>query len=167
MFAHDYATWSLGLTVSYPLGRSYEDAALARATVARRQAAQRLASLQLEAAEAVRKAVRQVHSTAQRIEAARAGVTLAEQRVDTEERRYEVGLSTSFLVTQAQRDLVQAQVTQLQATLDHQMALVDFEALQQAPALGAGQTVGLEGSSVVRLPTPAPSGVFRGGAGGQ
>ncbi len=76
-----------------------------------------------------------MHSTSERVDAARAGATFAEQRLDTEQRRFEVGLSTSFLVTQAQRDLLQAEVSLLQATLDHQSALVSFEALQQAPAL--------------------------------
>jgi HAE1 family hydrophobic/amphiphilic exporter-1 len=165
MFTNDYATWSLGVTVNYPLGRSYEEAGLARAGVERAQAAQRIASLQLEAAETIRRAGRQVYSTAERIEAARAGATLAEQRFDTERRRFEVGLSTSFLVTQAQRDLVQAQVNLLQATLDHQSSLVNFEALQQAPPLVAGDAMGLSGANIVWLPTSAPRGVFRQGVG--
>ena len=83
-----------------------------------------------------------MRSTAERVDAARAGATLAEQRLDAEQRRYEVGLSTTFLVTQAQRDLLQAQVNLLQTTLDYQSALVSFEAVQQAPPLGAGETVG-------------------------
>jgi outer membrane protein len=165
VFNPDYATWSLGLTVSYPIGHSYEEAGLARAGVERRQAAQRIASLQLEAGEAVRQAARQVRSTAERIEAARAGATLADQRLDTEQRRFEVGLATSFLVTQAQRDLVQAQVNLLQATLDHQSSLVNFEAVQQAPPLAAGtDTLAVRGGDIVRLPTSNPSGVFRQGA---
>jgi hypothetical protein len=106
-----------------------------------------------------------VRSTAERIDAARAGETLAEQRLDAEQRRYGVGLSTTFLVTQAQRDLLQAQVNLLQATLDHQSALVNFEALQQAPSLNAGETLGVRGSNIVVLPTPAPRGLFRQGAG--
>jgi HAE1 family hydrophobic/amphiphilic exporter-1 len=165
VFSHDYATWSVGFTMSYPIGGSYEEAALVRADFERRQAAQRIASLQLDIAEAIRRAARQVRSTSERIEAARAGATLAEQRFDTEQRRFEVGFSTSFLVTQAQRDLVQAQVNLLEATLDHQSSLVTFEALQQAPPLSAGETVGLTGASVVRLPIAAPRGVFRDGPG--
>jgi HAE1 family hydrophobic/amphiphilic exporter-1 len=161
VFTNDFATWSFGLTVSYPLGQSYEDASLARAGVERRQAAQRIASLQLEVAEAVRQAGRQVRSTAERIDAARAGATLAGQRVDTEQRRFEVGLTTSFLVTQAQRDLVQAEVNLLQATLEHQSALASFEALQLAPPLGASDSATLSGSNIVWLPAPAPRGVFR------
>ena len=91
--------------------------------------------------------------------------TVARQRLDVEQRRYEVGLSTSFLVTQAQRDLLQTEVNLLQATLDHQSALVSFEALQQAPALGDSQPTELAGlerhSSSGRR---APTGLFRPGS---
>ncbi len=44
--------------------------------------------------------------------------------------------------------LLQTEVNLLQASLDHQSALVSFEALQQAPALGEGQPVNLRGSNV-------------------
>jgi outer membrane protein TolC len=166
VFTNEYSTWSFGLTVSYPLGTSYEEAGAARASIERRQAAARIASLQVATADAIRQAARQVRSTAERIEAARAGAELARQRLDVEQQRYGVGLATSFLVTQAQRDLAQAEVNLLQATLDHQSALVAFEALQQAPP-AAGESVGLRGSDVVRVPTPAPRGVFRQTAGAE
>ena len=164
MFQSSYPSWSFGLSVNYPLGRSFEEAGLARAQVERRQAAQRIASLQLEIGETLRQAVRQVHSTAERIEAARAGQTVARQRLDVEQRRFEVGLSTSFLVTQAQRDLLQTEVNLLQAMLDHQSALVSFEALQEAPALN-GAEPDLRGTPVVPIPITAPAGVFRPGSG--
>src|SRR4029077_8436103 len=141
------------------------DASLARAYVERRQATQRIASLQLQTAETVRQAARQVGSTAERIDAARAGATLAQERLDAEQRRYNVGLSTTFLVTQAQRDLLQAQVNLLQTTLDYQSSLVNFEAVQQAPPLTAGDTVGVRGANVVVLPPPTPNGLFRPSAG--
>src|SRR5262249_3697994 len=93
-FTPDYPAWSLGITVSYPIGRSYEDARLARAEIERQQAAQRIASLRLDAAAAVRQAARQVRSTAERVETARAGAALAEQRFENERRRFDAGLST-------------------------------------------------------------------------
>ena len=165
VFGRDYPTWSFGVTVSYPVGRSFEEMNAVRAGVERRRAAERVASLKLDVAEAIRQAARQVRSTAEREEAARAGATLAEQRYESERRRYEAGLSTSFLVTQAQRDLLQAQVNLLQATLDCQSSLVSFEALQLAPAIGAGDTIAVSGSSVVLMPTRAPGGIFRPGSG--
>jgi outer membrane protein TolC len=160
-FGPDYPTWSVGVTVSKSFGRTYEDASRARADVERRQAAQRISSLQLQAAETIRQAGRQIRSTAERIDAARAGATLAQQRLDAEQRRYDAGLSTTFLVTQAQRDLLQAQVNLLQTTLDHESALVNFEAVQQAPAGVGVDTLSPTGTSVLPLPTPAPRGVFR------
>jgi len=165
VFTSDYPTWSLGLTVSYPIGRSFEAASYARADVERRQAAQKIASLRVQAAETVRRAGRQVHSTAERVEAARAGATLAGERLQAEQRRFSAGLSTTFLVTQAQRDLLEAQVNLLQTTLEYESALVNFEAVQEAPPLAAGDTVGVRGANVVLLPTPAPRGIFRPGAG--
>ena len=161
VFTDDYPAWSLGLTVSYPIGTSFEAASHARAQVERRQSAERIASLQIEAAETVRRAGRQVRSTAERIEAARATASLAQERLDTEQRRFNVGLSTTFLVTQAQRDLLEAQVNLLQTTLEFESALVNFEAVQQAPPLTAGATLGLSGSNVVLVPTPSPRGLFR------
>ena len=160
-FSPDYRTWSLGVTVSYPLGRSYEDASLVRAQVEQRQTAQRIASLRLEAAETIRQAGRQIQSAGERVDAARAGAGLARDRFDAEQRRYEVGLSTTFLVTQAQRDLLQAEVNLLQTLLDYQSSLVTFEAVQEAPPLTGGETLTLRGANVVVLPTSAPRGLFR------
>ena len=94
-----------------------------------------------------------MRSTAERVDAARAGATLAEQRLDAEQRRYDVGLSTTFLVTQAQRDLLQAQVNLLQTTLDYESSLVNFEAVQQAPPLSPGAPVIVDGSAVQPVPT--------------
>ena len=164
-FGADFPTWSVGVTLSYPLGRSYEEASLARAEVEQRQAAQRLASLRVQTEASVRQAARQVRSTSERVDAARASATLAQERLDTEQKRFEAGLSTTFLVTQAQRDLLQAQVTLLQTMLDHEASLVSFEAVQQAPPLAAGRAISVRNGDVVLIPPDAPQGIFRLGSG--
>jgi hypothetical protein len=79
-----------------------------------------------------------------------------------EQRRYEVGLSTTFLVTQAQRDLLEAQVNLLQTSLDHESALVNFEAVQQAAESGV-DAGGSRGAEIAPLPAPSPRGLFRAG----
>jgi hypothetical protein len=99
------------------------------------------------------------------VKAARARVTFNEERLQAEQRRFEVGLSTTFLVTQAQRDLLEAQVNLLQTTLEYESAIVNFEAVQQAPPHEAGDTVGARSAAVVQLPTSEPRGIFRPGAG--
>jgi outer membrane protein TolC len=164
-FSDDYPSWSVGVTVSYPLGQSLEEASRVRAQIERRQVSSRIESLRIEAAETVRRAGRQVTSTAERVEAARAGAALAEERLDSEQRRFEVGLSTTFLVTQAQRDLLEAQVNLLRTSLEFESALVSFEAVQQAPPIAVGAAVTVRGGNVVLVPTPAPRGLFRNGSG--
>ena len=63
----------------------------------------------------VRDAALRVEQNRQRIETAQLGRELAEQRLDAEQKRFEVGMSTSFLVIQAQRDLAVARNNELQA----------------------------------------------------
>jgi outer membrane protein TolC len=130
----DYPTWNLGLTFSYPIGTSAAEADLARARIERDQAAARLRSLEMAVVRQVREAGFLVEQNQQRIETARLGRELAEQRLEAEQRRFEVGMSTSFLVIQAQRDLAVARNNELQTHLDYQLALVAFETVQTASA---------------------------------
>jgi outer membrane protein TolC len=132
LFGRDYPTWSVGVNVSYPLGESAEQASAARAALERTQAGERLKSDEGRAIQQVRDAGWKVEMNAKRIETTRAARELAEQRLDAERKRFEVGMSTSFLVIQAQRDLAQAKTNELGAVLAYDLALVDFEALQTA-----------------------------------
>jgi outer membrane protein len=131
VFGADYPTWTVGLTLSYPLGRSVDEANLARAQVERDQAAARVRSLELSVVREVREAALRLEQNRQRIETARLGRELAEQRLDAEQRRFEVGMSTSFLVIQAQRDLAVARDNEQRAYLDYQLAAVAFERVQE------------------------------------
>jgi outer membrane protein TolC len=128
----DFPTWSVGFTMTYPIGRSTEEANLARARIERDQAAARVRSLELEVVRQVRDAALRVEQNRQRIETTRLGRELAEQRLDAERKRFEVGMSTSFLVIQAQRDLAVARDNELRAALEHQLAQVEFERVQRS-----------------------------------
>jgi outer membrane protein len=138
VLSSDFPTWSVGLTLTYPVGRSIEEANVARAQLERDQAAARVRSLELVVVREVRNAALRVEQNRQRIETARAGRELAEQRVDAEQKRFEVGMSTSFLVIQAQRDLAIARDNELRSYLDYQLAVVTYERVQQVGRLGLG-----------------------------
>jgi HAE1 family hydrophobic/amphiphilic exporter-1 len=127
----DFPTWTLGVTMSYPLGKSVEEANLARARIERDQAAARLRAVELTAVREVRDAALRLEQNRQRIETAQLGRELAEQRLDAEQRRFEAGMSTSFLVIQAQRDLAVARNNELESNLQYQLAVVAFEAAQR------------------------------------
>jgi len=137
----NYPTWNLALNFSYPLGASAQEAQVARAKVQLNQSAAQLRSLELQVATDVTNAALQVQSGLTRYQAATVARSLAQQRLDAEQSRFDVGLSTNFLVVQAQRDLATAQNTELRALLDYRRALVDYERLQETPSTrGAGIT---------------------------
>ena len=93
---------------------------------------------------------------ARRIETTRAARELAEQRLDAEQKRFEVGMSTSFLVIQAQRDLAQAKTNELSAVLAYDLSLVDFEALQQAAPAGQATSTSSQQTAATVVATAPP-----------
>jgi outer membrane protein len=133
VFTNDFPTWTVGVTVSYPLGTSSADANLERARLQRGQGHARRRSLEMRIATEVRDAARAVRTNLQRVEATRASRLLGERRLAAEQRRFEVGLSSTFLVFQAQRDLAQARNREEVAILDYTRSLVDFDAVQEVP----------------------------------
>jgi len=132
LFTSQYPTWNVGISVNYPIGQATEEANYARAKLAHRQSEERLKSAEARVVQQVRDAWRKIGMNAKRVDTTRAARELAEQRLDAERKRFDVGMSTSFLVIQAQRDLAQAKTNELAATLAYDLALVDFDALQQA-----------------------------------
>jgi outer membrane protein TolC len=147
-----YPTWTAGVSVSYPLGQSVEEANFARAKLQRSQSDERLKSAEGRVIQQVRNAAWNIEMNGKRIETTRAARELAEQRLDAERKRFDVGMSTSFLVIQAQRDLAQARTNELNAILAYDLSLVQFEAIQEAPGALPAATI-----------TTAPVGTTPGG----
>jgi outer membrane protein len=150
LFGRDYPTWAVGLSVSYPIGQSVDDANYARARLETTQSQERLKSAEARVIQQVRDASWKIEMNAKRIQTTRAARELAEQRLDAEQKRLDVGLSTSFLVIQAQRDFAQAKTNELGAVLAYDLALVDFDALQQAGPAGTAQ-------AAAGSPAPSPA----------
>ncbi len=136
--ARDFPNWNVALNLTYPLGGGAANASYARARVQRNQSAAQLRALELQVATEVTNGALQVQSSLQRYQAATVARGLAQQRLDAEQSRFDVGLSTNFFVVQAQRDLSTAQNSELRALLDYRKAIVDYERVQQSPAARAG-----------------------------
>jgi outer membrane protein TolC len=155
LFLSKYPTWTAGVNVTYPLGRSADDANYARARIEEAQTEQRLKSVQAKAVQELRDAAWQIEMNGKRIETTRAARDLAEQRLDAERKRFDVGMSTNFLVIQAQRDLAQARTNELSAILAYDLSLVNFESLQLAgPAQQTGSQQGSGGQGGQPSSTP-------------
>jgi outer membrane protein TolC len=132
VFGFDFPTWSLGVRFSYPILNRTAGAGAARARIARDQASAALRRLELQVATDVRQAGRAVETNFKRVASTRAARVLQERRLDAEEKRFAAGMSTNFLVTQAQRDLALAEVNELRAIADYRKSVVNFERVQEA-----------------------------------
>ncbi len=140
MLSGAFPAWTFGVTVSYPLGTSSAEANMARARLQLAQGQVSLRNLELQITTSVRDVARQVQTNQKRVEATTATRKLMEQRLVAEQKKFAAGMSTNFLVFQAQRDLADAQNNELSAILDYNRSLVDFETVQEAPTAG-GSTV--------------------------
>src|SRR5438874_10138437 len=101
------------------------------------------------------------------IETTRVARTLADQPLDAERKRLDVGMSTSFLVIQAQRDLAQAKTNEVSAVLAYDLSLVDFEALQLAGPSGQSTGGAASASAAPAAGAPAAGGTTAGPAAGR
>ncbi|MEX2271767.1 MAG: TolC family protein [Vicinamibacterales bacterium] len=137
VFGFVYPNWSVGVNFSYPIGKAAAEANHARATLQRRQDEAQLKQLELGIVQQVRAQARNVTSNFQRVQSTRLARELAEQRYAAEQKRFDVGLSTLFQLTQVQRDVVQQRNAELNAIIQYNQSLVDFQLVQVAP-LGGG-----------------------------
>ncbi len=169
LFAANYPTWTVGFTVSYPLGKSFEEATLARTQLQRTQATAQLRSAEFKAVREIRQAALQLEQNRQRIETTRVARELSEQRLDAEQRRFEVGMSTNFNVIQAQRDLAVARNDELQAQLDYQLAWIAFNTVQKIGGALSGAIQNVAPSGALQAVTPSLNNVpaTNGPGGGQ
>jgi outer membrane protein TolC len=133
LFTNDFPSWTASLTISYPVGPTPQEVNVARARLEYTQQQTQLRDTELQVVTQVRETGRQVLTNQRRVDTTAVSRQLAERRLEAEERKLAAGTSTSFFVFQAQRDLAQARNNELQAILDYQRSLIDFETVQEAP----------------------------------
>jgi outer membrane protein TolC len=130
-FLGDFPTWSLGVTVGYPIGRTAQDVAYAQGQVQKRQQELALQDLQTEIVRQVRDAARQVTNSYQRVQATQTFRQAAEQQLDAEQRRFDVGMSTILDLQVRQSQLATARVAELNALIDYNRSLIVLERVQK------------------------------------
>jgi outer membrane protein TolC len=133
LLTNDFPTWTASLNISYPIGRSSQEANLARVRLQQTRAGAQLKNQELQVATQVRQAARQLVTNQQRVQTTRVSREFAERRLEAEQRKFAAGTSTNFLVFQAQRDLAVARNNELRAVLDYNQSKVDLETVQEVP----------------------------------
>ena len=145
IFERDFPDWTIGVQIVYPLASSTSHANLARARLEYQQAQAQLQNMEMLIATQVRESARNVQTNQKRVESARASRELQERKLEAEEKKLAAGMSSSFFVFQAQRDLALARTAEIQAISDYNKSIVDFEAVQLAPVTGSAGQVSVAG----------------------
>ncbi len=132
-FRNTNPAWTVGMSVGYPLGKSSTEASLAARRLEKERAEIALRNGELQVATAVRDAGRQVSTNSKRVQVTQVAKERAQRQLDAEQKRFELGLSTTFQLQSRQRDLATARIRELRAVIDYSRSLISFEAIQKAP----------------------------------
>lgn len=123
LFHFSYPTYSLGLTFNFPIHNRAARAALGESRVAKANDLYQMRRQQQAVRLEVLNAVHSLEEAKLSISAAKIARDLAGKTVESEQRKYELGTGTIFLVLEAQTELAQTEVTLVQAEVNYQMAL--------------------------------------------
>ena len=129
IFGYDYINYGVALNLQIPLRNRTNEAQLAQVGINERRSFSRFKNQQQLILVEVRNSYEEIAIQAKRLDAARVARRLSEEQLEGENKRFEAGLSTNFEVLRYQRDLAQAQVQELRALVDYQLAVT---ALQKA-----------------------------------
>ena len=115
-----------GVRFNYPIFNRDAEALHRRAKLTREQAQKALENLSQLVEVDVRTAYIEVNRTKQQIGASSATRMFNEEKLRTETEKLRVGKSTSFLVAQAQRDLLVSRIAEVRALANYLKALIDL-----------------------------------------
>jgi HAE1 family hydrophobic/amphiphilic exporter-1 len=118
---------TVGVAISLPIRNRTAEANLAGARIQREQLAASYRSQDQAVEMDVRNAAQAVATAQQRVLSSRLARQSAEQQLEGEQKLYEVGRSTTFLLLQRQNELTTARTLELQAETDYNKALADLQ----------------------------------------
>jgi HAE1 family hydrophobic/amphiphilic exporter-1 len=118
---------NFGVSISFPFKNRTAEANLATARVQREQLEASFRSQDQAIEMDVRNAAQAVDTARRRVNASKAARESAEQQLAGEEKLYEVGRSTTFLLLERQNSLTAARTDELAAQTDYNKALADLQ----------------------------------------
>lgn len=125
-FNFRYKNWTVGLTLTIPLNTLLSRAAYAQARVDLEQTQLMLKNQEQQALLEIKNALRGVETNYKRVQARKIARELAEKKLEAEEEKLKVGLTTNYFVLQYQRDLANAQTMELKAIIDYNLSMASL-----------------------------------------
>jgi HAE1 family hydrophobic/amphiphilic exporter-1 len=127
LFGFSTRNLTIGVAISFPIHNRTAEANLAGARIQRDQLDASYRSQDQAIEMDVRNSAQSVDTAQKRVVASRAARESAEQQLAGEQKLYDVGRSTTFLLLQRQQELTAARTTELQAQTDYNKALADLQ----------------------------------------
>ncbi|HEX7333298.1 MAG TPA: TolC family protein [Pyrinomonadaceae bacterium] len=118
---------TVGVTIQFPFKNKTAEANLAGARIQKEQLAASMRSQEQIIEVDVRNSAQAVESARQRVLSAREARVNAEAQLEGEQRLYQVGRSTTFLLFQRENALANARASELRAETDYNKALADLQ----------------------------------------
>jgi outer membrane protein TolC len=127
LFSGDTRNVTVGVAIQFPWKNKTAEANLAGARIQRDQLAASTRSQEQVIEVDVRNSAQAVESARQRVLSAREARANAEVQLEGEQRLYQVGRSTTFLLFQRENALANARASELRAETDYNKALADLQ----------------------------------------
>ncbi len=127
IFGFDFTGYQVGFSLQIPLSNKSAQANHTRLITQKRLNESREAATAQAIATEVRDAFNQIEMNLARIEAAEIARELAVRRLDAEQRKFRLGASAIRFVLQEQRNLTQAQTTEIRSLVDYVKAVVGYD----------------------------------------
>jgi len=118
-----YENWSFGIQISVPVSYLTSRAQYEVSRIGYEQSLVELENLEQRIFLEIRTAVRATEINFKRVLGYRAARELAEKKLEAEEKKLKVGLTTNYVVLQYQRDLADAKTAELRALIEYNMTL--------------------------------------------
>jgi outer membrane protein TolC len=127
LFSGDTRNITVGVAIAFPFKNKTAEANLAGARIQKEQLQASMRSQEQIVEVDVRNSAQAVESARQRVLSAREARTNAEMQLEGEQRLYQVGRSTTFLLFQRENALANARASELRAETDYNKALADLQ----------------------------------------
>jgi outer membrane protein len=126
VFTGNYPNWGSTLSLTIPWGYRSQIADYNQKLNDMKRQELVVRDLELQIIKEVRSDFRQVKTNVQRVTSAELAFTLESKKLEAEQRKFELGISSSFEVLEFQEDLVNASVTRISTITDYHQSVISL-----------------------------------------
>ncbi|MBU1625741.1 TolC family protein [bacterium] len=126
----DYYSYNLSLNLEFPIFNRAARSSYAKSNIEKRKQIIRINQLENNIVLGVRNLVRSIETNLKRIEVTKTGRVFAEKKLEVEQEKYKLGLTTNYTVLEYQKDLAFALIAEIKSKIDYQLSIASLKSLE-------------------------------------